>query len=263
MQESAPESTFTIILKPSKSLFIIPIVGLLATLALFETPLIHIGDGLSLDVFFQNPFYAEGHGWLVSKEGNPMLHFLFYSGFKNGLIVFTVLCFLAFAFSFFKFASKYKKYRAQLLLVVLSVAIAPVVINFLKAKTNIYTPAQTTQYGGKAPYVRLFESYPGEFKEENQKGRGRGYPAGHASGAFSLLALAFAAKQKRFRRIGWIVGMGLGWLTGMYQQVRGEHYVSHTIITMFAVWLIVALLTLLVRHFERRLVGIRQVNIHH
>jgi membrane-associated PAP2 superfamily phosphatase len=37
-------------------------------------------------------------------------------------------------------------------------------------------------------------------------------------------------------------GLAAGWIVGVYQILKGAHYVSHTIVTMLLAWLIVQLL---------------------
>ena len=68
--------------------------------------------------------------------------------------------------------------------------------------------------------------------------RGRGFPAGHASGGFALVALAGLAATRRSRRIALAIGLALGTMMGIYQMLKGAHYLSHTLITALFCWIV-------------------------
>ena len=86
------------------------------------------------------------------------------------------------------------------------------------------------------PYIRLFESYA-----ENQRPaeKQQCFPAGHASGGFALMALYFLFKSKRNRRYGLVSGIVTGWIMGSYKMFIGDHFLSHTLVTMISAWLII------------------------
>jgi membrane-associated PAP2 superfamily phosphatase len=42
---------------------------------------------------------------------------------------------------------------------------------------------------------------------------------------------------------GLAFGMATGWIVGIYQMLKGVHYLSHTITTMFLVWTIILVLS--------------------
>lgn len=44
--------------------------------------------------------------------------------------------------------------------------------------------------------------------------------------------------------IGLMTGLTLGWIAGSYQILRGEHFISHTIVAMFIAWIIILSLSL-------------------
>ena len=68
------------------------------------------------------------------------------------------------------------------------------------------------------------------------------FPAGHASGGFGLLCLAFAWPQVRTCRLGLLAALLIGGWMGLYQMARGEHFLSHTLVTAALAWLVAAAL---------------------
>jgi membrane-associated PAP2 superfamily phosphatase len=45
------------------------------------------------------------------------------------------------------------------------------------------------------------------------------------------------------RWVGLGLGLAAGWIVGLYQMLKGVHYLSHTIVTMFLVWMIILILS--------------------
>jgi membrane-associated PAP2 superfamily phosphatase len=48
---------------------------------------------------------------------------------------------------------------------------------------------------------------------------------------------------EHLRWLGLVLGLAAGWIVGTYQMLKGVHYLSHTIVTMFLVWTIILLLS--------------------
>jgi len=195
-------------------------LGILASvLALFHA--------VEIDLWVQDRLYNFGtDSWLVHRKA-PLPRMLFYTGPKYVLGAFAAACVVIICLSFR--LDKYRPHRRACLVFALSLAAVPLAIAGLKDVTNIYTPAQTQRYGGRAPYVRLFERYPPDFHDTR---RGRGYPAGHASGGFALMGGWFALRRRWSKRLALAAGLAAGWTMGIYQTVNGQHYLSHTVVTM-------------------------------
>ena len=139
--------------------------------------------------------------------------------------------------------------RQDLLVVVLTLGIAPLLVSVIKQSTNIHYPCNIERYGGNVPYVRLFEKFP-EGRRPAQ--RSAGFPGGHASGGFALMSLAGLAFTKRGRMVGISIGACSGWIMGTYQQMRGVHYFSHTLVSMLICWIVFLLLRMAVHALARR-----------
>ncbi|MCX6846424.1 MAG: phosphatase PAP2 family protein [Verrucomicrobia bacterium] len=125
--------------------------------------------------------------------------------------------------------------RNEIMVVIGTLALAPTSVATLKATTNVFTPSEIRRYGGPVPYVKVCEAYPAN---DHPARRGRGFPAGHASGGFALMALAALASTRRARIFCIAGGLAIGSMLGAYQMLKGAHYLSHTIITALICWII-------------------------
>ncbi|KAB7885411.1 phosphatase PAP2 family protein, partial [Poseidonibacter ostreae] len=89
------------------------------------------------------------------------------------------------------------------------------------------------------PDVKLFDSYPTEFVQNKKI---KCWPAGHASGGFALLSLFFLFKKRINQIYALIFALSVGWSMGTYKMLIGDHFLSHTIITMLIAWLLVLII---------------------
>lgn len=131
--------------------------------------------------------------------------------------------------------------RRPILLAFAAIAIIPLACGIGKKHTKVYSPWNNTRYGGDIPYVRLFDKYPEDFKALGKTGT-NAFPAGHASGGFALMSLAFLATSRRKKILLVLAGSAIGWGMGLYQMFRGAHYLSHTLVTWCLAALIITLL---------------------
>lgn len=119
--------------------------------------------------------------------------------------------------------------RAQFALTTLA---ALLLISTVKLRSHTSCPWELTQFGGIASHVSHWAW------GVNDGGHGGCFPAGHASGGFAFIGGFFA-----FRRVlpqsawRWFAGaMAAGLILGLAQQVRGAHYMSHTLWTAWLCW---------------------------
>lgn len=145
--------------------------------------------------------------------------------------------------------------RLRLRVIALSAACVPLAISLLKQHSSSHCPWDLARYGGDAPYLRIFEALPPGVSP------GHCLPAGHASSALWLVALAVlwlpASPRKALLAGGAALafGLGVGWL----QQLRGAHFLTHTLWSMWIACAIVLALVLLVQGRARcRPAGARQ-----
>jgi len=125
--------------------------------------------------------------------------------------------------------------RLQLRLAALASILEPLLVSSLKASSVLHCPSNIDLFGGKEPYLRLLDAIPQGWHA------GHCFPAGHASAGMWLSALAVFWLPHRPRTAlavfsgGLAFGIGMGWV----QQMRGLHFLSHTLTTA---WLSSALL---------------------
>lgn len=196
-----------------------------------------------LDVMVQNALYDSLlHRWLLVKGEYPLIDFILYDGIKKGMIIgYTVILLILL------FARKHswvQKYRKELLLVLLAGIMVPAIVGGLKGVTNVPCPRDWAAYGGTYPSVGILDSYPSDFCQNHKM---RCWPAAHASFGFALFAFSVFFRSKRGKFFALSVAFGIAWSMGIYKMVIGDHFLSHTIISMFLGWLIVVILSRLLR----------------
>lgn len=201
---------------------------LLLTLAVFETT--------SLDLLVQDHLYDPVRGWCVDRNA-PLPKLIFYDAPKVVIGVIGAVLLVCLAVPASKSAKlPFSRREAAFLLV--CIGLIPLTAGVLKKTTGVFGPWKIARYGGEQPYRTLFEAIPHVAGQE----RGRGFPAAHCSGAFALMGLYFVAKGRTARRAGLACGLAAGWTVGVYQMLKGAHYLSHTVVTMIVAWLMVQLL---------------------
>ena len=186
-----------------------------------------------LDFPIQDLFYNfTTQTWILDNDLQPY-NFIFYTGIKKLLIVFA-LSFLI-ALVFFRKKALIKEYQKGIIIVIFSAILVPVIVGELKKSTNMPCPENEIHYGGVYPKTAVWESYPKDVELKKIQC----WPAGHASGGFALLSLFFLFKTKRNQFVSLAVALSIGWSMGLYKMLVGDHFLSHTIITMELAWLII------------------------
>lgn len=190
----------------------------------------------SIDIIIQDHCYDDTHhAWLVNAKSTwPRL--LFYTGAKFLVILTAVMLLLSVLsrkFMAFVFRNRFR--RIDVLVALATMAIAPSLVAWSKATTNVHCPYELQRYHGAVPYAKVLEKFP---PDEKPKSRGRGFPAGHASGGFALVSLAGLASTRRGKWIGISIGISLGTIMGVYQMFKGAHFLSHTLVTAVFCWIV-------------------------
>ena len=206
-----------------------PLLAVVAVLGFFGFR----GTGGEWVDFQVQAWFWDGRDWLIPKDsGWP--HKLAYTGPKVLLYLFALWLLWVMAFPARSPAWLGRRRAAYLFL---ALAVVSVACTQLRELTFMATPRQLTMYGANpgVPHLLLFDAKPPGYPSD-------AFPAGHASGGFALLALAYAWPSSVARRRG--VGIALlvgGWM-GLYQIARGEHFLSHTLATAALAWLLAAAL---------------------
>ena len=121
--------------------------------------------------------------------------------------------------------------------VLLAMSLSPSLIGLIKRHSHHTCPWDLTQYGGTWQKYALFDTVP------ELSGPGRCLPGGHASSGFALLAFYFVARAARlphawlYAAAALIIGFAMGWA----QIMRGAHFLSHNV---WSLWWTIGIQTL-------------------
>ena len=134
--------------------------------------------------------------------------------------------------------------RLKLRYLTLAAVLEPILVRSLKENSNLHCPQGIDLYGGKAPLLKLLDWVPDGWSA------GHCFPAGHASAGMwlSALAILWLPTHPRKALAGFFAGLSVGLAMGWVQQMRGQHFLSHTLATA---WLSTALLLLILAVFWR------------
>lgn len=124
--------------------------------------------------------------------------------------------------------------RIGMRVVAMSAVLVPSAISVLKHFSTSHCPWDLQRYGGTEPYIRLLEWVPAGISA------GHCMPGGHASSALWMISIAaFWWPHDRSRSV--LVGLAMlvfGLLVGWLQQLRGAHFLTHT---LWSAWIAIAI----------------------
>lgn len=181
-----------------------------------------------IDIWVSDNFYDfNTHKWIIGIEEHNRLSPFFYEGAKRFVAFVGTLCVLYMLASIW--IKKWRWNCTAVLTVLLCTIIIPTAVGKLKRVTNVYCPNQFDIYEAQYPYVKIFESYPPDFHPRH---KGRCFPAGHVTGALSLMSLylVFRDQRKKYLALGFAVCFSF--VTGCYQMLRGEHFITDTLFSL-------------------------------
>jgi membrane-associated PAP2 superfamily phosphatase len=117
-----------------------------------------------------------------------------------------------------------KAHRRVLWTLVAAMGLGPTLVTLLKDINTHACPWSLKEFGGAADYSAVW------FVPRVEAGRC--FPGGHASGGFSLVAIAFAGQflqLPRLRRLGLWLGLGAGAIFSLLRVAQGAHFMSHNL----------------------------------
>ena len=188
------------------------------------------------DIRISELFYTNGQ-WLIQKGAQPYA-FIFYDGPKALLILLALYLITVLIIKYrqgsdsdfihdksksYKFIMPFSLREISYLLIILIVV--PSTIALLKGVTHVSCPNHLTLFGGDLPYLNLWQNIV-----ENTPAKC--FPAAHASAGFSLYGLAFLPSLHKHRYRIFAVVTALGWTMGLYKMMFGDHFSSHTLVSM-------------------------------
>lgn len=113
-----------------------------------------------------------------------------------------------------------------------SLLVAVLLVNVLKHASGTSCPWDIAGLGGAVPYLSHWARGVGD------GGPGHCFPAGHASAGFGFIGGFFALRRPapRAARLCLWGSLAAGFLLGGAQQLRGAHFMSHTLWTAWLSW---------------------------
>ncbi|MBV7541408.1 phosphatase PAP2 family protein [Acidovorax sp. sic0104] len=116
--------------------------------------------------------------------------------------------------------------------IVASALLALAVVSMVKNLSHTSCPWDLAEFGGVARYASHWAL------GTLDGGSGRCFPAGHASAGFAFLGGYFALRRTAPGAARWWLGTAVaaGFVLGGAQQMRGAHFMSHTLWTGWLCW---------------------------
>jgi membrane-associated PAP2 superfamily phosphatase len=107
---------------------------------------------------------------------------------------------------------------------------AVLVVNLLKRASGASCPWDMAGYGGVAQPLSHWLAF---FTPDG--GGGHCFPAGHASSGFAFIGGWFVLRESepRAAKIWLLASLAIGFTLGITQQLRGAHFMSHTLWTVW------------------------------
>ena len=228
--------------RTSASLFVPATIALSCT-ALF---IVLTGQYTDLDLYLADLYYdpvRQLFPWDRSWFGRDFMH-----GYLKNVIVWSGFLLIAAALA--DLARPWRRLsplrRLQLRFLALAATLEPLLVRSLKQASNLHCPFAIDRYGGSEPLLRLLDAVPAGWHP------GHCFPAGHASAGMwlSALAILWLPRQPRRALAAFAGGLAIGLTMGWVQQMRGMHFLSHTLATA---WISSALLLAMLALFRKPL----------
>ena len=200
-----------------------------AALIISAVLMVLLGQFTDVDLMIEDHYYNEElkvFPWKNTWFARDLMHgsvknVIIKSGY---LVILTVLIDLI-----FRFRKITPFLRLRLRFLALSSLLVPASIRAIKEYSVLHCPWSVDRYGGTAPFLRLLDHVPEGVRS------GQCFPAGHATVGLWLAAFA-----------GLSVGLVVGWV----QQMRGAHFLFHT---LWAAWLASLVIVLMMMAFAHKL----------
>ena len=203
----------------------------------------------ALDLWLEAAFFdATAGSWLFPPGERDAAFWLLYRGPKLFFAAAGIASVLW--LSSRAIAKQWRPFETRFLLGLLVFGATPLFVGLLKGSTGVSCPVQEAAFAGPYAHVAIWDRLAGfvPFNEHL-----RCWPAGHASGGFGLLGLRLLSPPgERLRSRHLLPGLGAGWALGLYQMARGQHYFSHTIVTMVIAILLSSLACAILDRIEDR-----------
>lgn len=210
-----------------------------ALAALLLTAVVGIAMTTSVDIRISDAIFAAGSSaWPLPHAG--WTRAAGYEGPKYALIVFALLLIAGLARP--ELLRRFGLERREAAYLIACLAIVPATIGFLRSQSDIVCASQLLRYGGEVADSLGHFTLARLTANDGLHGC---FPSGHASGGFALLALGMLDRKPLTRMTLWLFALLYGSYMGIYQLLRGAHFLSHVVASA----LIAQIVVCLVAHF--------------
>ncbi|WP_019883750.1 MULTISPECIES: phosphatase PAP2 family protein [unclassified Methylophilus] len=197
--------------------------------------IVWLANSTSLDIrFADSAFDVNQHAFTLKH--NVLLETVMHSYAKTILTIFWILLLLLAYVPSEKLPVHFSASTIYALRWITVLALVnAVVISCLKHQMPHACPWDIARYGGASPWVPTFSSHPA-------MQAGHCFPAGHATSGvwLSALCLLWLPQAPRKALLVAIAGLTVGFMLGWAQQLRGAHFLSHTLTSLWLMcgWLL-------------------------
>ena len=220
------------------------------TLIISALVILALGEFTNIDLIIEDYYYdpiLKTFPWKDSWFANDLMHNYLKQIIKGcGVILYLVL--IINLVKPLRFLSDWIRFR--LCFVALASLLIPSTIGTLKKITDFDCPWDIDRYNGTAPFLRLFEHLPHALNLNS----GNCFPAGHATTGLWLASLCiFWLPNKPRHALGvFILGLLFGLVLGWVQQMRGAHFLFHTLWSMWLASLIILIMLECVKIWSKK-----------
>lgn len=188
------------------------------------------------DIRISEIFYTNEH-WLLEKSAQPYA-FIFYDLPKLLLILLGIYLITTLTWRYWQ--SRYSDIKIakplfsmpitalpnrELGYLLVTIIMVPTVIATLKNFTHVSCPNNLSLFDGSLSYLSLWQNIVAMTPAKC-------FPAAHASAGFSLYGLALLPTLRPQRYKVFAMVTILGWTMGLYKMSLGDHFFSHTLVSM-------------------------------
>lgn len=206
---------------PARVMLLVSLLLVLASVTCYQSGLdLYLADAVSTLEGGSGGFPWAHSFWLddvLHEGGRGLIKRLFFVN----------LALLLFSY----FIKPLRSWRRAFLYIAIATVASTSIVSILKHLTTLPCPIVLTEFGGSRAWVSLSRVFSPDLPV------GRCYPAGHASGGYAWICLAFLfpfGTRKFYLALA--PGLLLGMIFGICQQLRGYHFLSHDIATLAVCW---------------------------
>lgn len=214
--------------------------GAFSALALSALLILIIGQWTDIDLMIADYYFdplTQTFPWRKTWFANELMHGYVKSAIINSGYLLILLAILDVLFRF-KTISPYC--RTRLRFVVVASLLVPTAIRWVKQYSVLHCPWKIDRYAGSAPFLRLLDHIPSGLQA------GHCFPAGHATVGLWLAAFCvfWMPHRPKVAISVFFGGLSVGLILGWVQQMRGAHFLFHTLWSAWLASLVIVLMLL-------------------